>query len=230
MLISDEVERPDLWRPHQKVSWEGTACAVCGETSNLVSHHDHFVDLVREVAGWDAFCRYPYPGTFDEEIICNDCNRLCVDFREVHPDVPMFMSLSPTDMLAFKRGKLSKESVFTRYREPFKTWATTLDAWPTFREAWMRKQKKLVARVKPERQFILDALEKDSALKEAVNVVDLEFCFTYGFDAKQLHSLAALIWYSRVGTHANSSRWYALVKNRDTSQAVKYLKRMEKNQ
>lgn len=202
---------PRHWaRPHEP-------CAACGECKpDTVSHHDHFRDLVDEIARDKGILLDRDPATFQNVTLCNACNHLCVKFKVARKNAAAFMSLSPEDMRLFLDGMSTVdllERVEDRYREPFRMWATQLDAWPEFIAAYksgrdIRKPRQIV---KPERRKVLDTLDERPDLRAAFDQRDLRLCHRLGreleaqgqWGREEFHSFSALLWFEEHGGPSN---------------------------
>ena len=214
-------------------------CAVCLESKpHIVSHHDHFRDLVVSIACDKNLLLDSDPATFPNVTLCNDCNHLCVRFKTARKNAAAFMSLSPDDMQLYLGGIDTHElldRVQDRYREPFGMWAAKLNAWPEFRAAYQsgRDQRKPVSRVKPERQKVLNTLDARPDLKLAFDQQNIRECLSLGhslvaageWNDRVLHSFAAQIWYLEHGGPQNTSRFFSAFAKGNTPEAIRAFKR-----
>lgn len=203
-------------------------CAVCGESKpHTVSHHDHFRDLVDEIARDKGILLDRDPATFANATLCNACNHLCVRFKVARKNAAAFMSLSPEDMRLFLGGTSTVDllkRVEDRYREPFRMWATQLNAWPEFIAAYKsgRDVRKPRPPNKPERRKVLATLDARPDLKAAFDQRDLRLCHRLGrelqaqgqWGREEFHSFAALLWFDQhggprnYGEFSNAFEWH----------------------
>lgn len=225
--------RPTHWaRPHEP-------CAACGECKpDTVSHHDHFRDLVDEIARDKGILLDRDPATFQNVTLCNACNHLCFKFKVARKNAAAFMSLSPEDMRLFLGGMSTVdllERVQDRYREPFRMWATQLDAWPEFKAAYEsgRDIRKPRPPVKPERRKVLATLDERPDLQAAFDRRDVRECIELGHSMvrvgrwgdRELHSFAALLWYAQHGGHQNTGWFFRAFSKADVPDAMRAFKR-----
>lgn len=211
------------------------ACACCGERkAHTVRHHDHFADLVSTLAEQKRITLDANPQTFPGATLCNSCNGLCPRFKAKFKLAPSFFSLTPSDMRAFLAGGDVLEQVQYRYREPFRHWATRLDAWPEMRAAALTRHRpgSHIPAVKPARQIVLDTLDADPALRTAFDSTDLPECHAIAcdllenhWDRAAFHSFAHLIWYTTHKGPANAGIFADAFKKGDLRYAQKVFDR-----
>ena len=191
-------------------------CPVCKDATRFpVDHHDHLRDLC-----WDRDIRAQFMEvsphgrreTFDDTVICDGCNNLCVQFKflpRILKRVPKFFSLSPADMLLFKLGVNEKcifERCSRRYTLLFESFIKqgiprdVLEAlWNKRHSGYQTKDNPYTIKIKPARKQVLNFLETCSSLQfwfidQDVRNFYNEVFRESGGDEKVMHSAGFLYW------------------------------------